>query len=935
MSEIVKRLTDTDGNVIIPITKAANVETSDKSNVQAKLNQLNNRLTSVNTDITNINEKIDQKSAAIDEQLTSLDDKIDRQVDAINNSITQKETALNNTIAQKENAVNQKIDGVKQDVSELSAHVDNEVSRIDQTMESFSSSIDDLDAKVDREVETLNSTITEAVNDLNTAIDEKAAELTERIDGVSASVDDLEEKVDELIEHPEFELGDRIAKGTGELSILLGNISENNASGMNSIAEGNATIASNKSQHVFGEFNDPDPSENSANIRGEYVEIVGNGTADDARSNARTLDWSGNETLAGKLTVGADPTENMDVTTKQYVDNGLSTKANASDLAAKANASDLTLKVDKPTASPNGTSGQFLKTNGDGTTTWADVSTATDAQVENAVGDWLTGHPEATTTVQDGAITKAKLDSNLQSKVDDVDNLKSDLSILVINEIITVPTSTSYHAFAFVSNHTYRLVNNTTSSMNAYTFTEANSSGAVVETIMQNWVANEVIMFTPTQNAPAFRIYANASGTVTIEDISVGVPKLEVDVSELQEKSSRTVFTDGVRQVTEANTTFFSQSANLFNKETVLDNYNLTQNGSDFYEATGYMVTEEYIDVRNLNSIKALSISNGTVVAASIQYVLYDANKTALNKRTVTNAVLDTSNASYLRFGTSLGQKDVLMIVPGDTDVAEYIPYGFTFDYAEENEATLVKINPTDDVIQKLLDNKGKDIYFSAGDYDIIAQYEAHFGSNYFTNYTYYTSGGDNLGAGLPIYRGTKVTFSQGAVFTANYTGSNNLVRTNFSAFWLQSDVIVDGLRLSVTGIRNCIHDDFDNTYNGTTIIKNCHLTGDTNIIAGGLGVHETVIIENCYIERTSGSATYDFSYHNNGNEGAQSTIVVKDNYLARGFSVRWYGASTLLTDVLVSNNSMMNDVDIRAENSTATIENINLKSWNNEIRTA
>jgi len=31
---------------------------------------------------------------------------------------------------------------------------------------------------------------------------------------------------------------------------------------------------------------------------------VGNGTAEDARSNARTLDWSGNETLQGSLTLG-------------------------------------------------------------------------------------------------------------------------------------------------------------------------------------------------------------------------------------------------------------------------------------------------------------------------------------------------------------------------------------------------------------------------------------------------------------------------------------------------------------------------------------------------------------------------------------------------------------------------------------------------------
>ena len=56
--------------------------------------------------------------------------------------------------------------------------------------------------------------------------------------------------------------------------------------------------------------------------RGNYVEIVGNGDWS-TRSNARTLDWNGNEVLSGKLTVGTAPTNNMDVTTKQYVDTGL------------------------------------------------------------------------------------------------------------------------------------------------------------------------------------------------------------------------------------------------------------------------------------------------------------------------------------------------------------------------------------------------------------------------------------------------------------------------------------------------------------------------------------------------------------------------------------------------------------------------------------
>lgn len=37
---------------------------------------------------------------------------------------------------------------------------------------------------------------------------------------------------------------------------------------------------------------------------GKYAEVIGNGDSDNARSNARTLDWDGNEELAGGLTLG-------------------------------------------------------------------------------------------------------------------------------------------------------------------------------------------------------------------------------------------------------------------------------------------------------------------------------------------------------------------------------------------------------------------------------------------------------------------------------------------------------------------------------------------------------------------------------------------------------------------------------------------------------
>ena len=96
------------------------------------------------------------------------------------------------------------------------------------------------------------------------------------------------------------------------------------ALGMYSHAEGLYTIAQRQSQHVFGEYNILDASGTTAS-RGTYVEIVGRGTSPTSRANARTLDWSGNEVLAGKLTIGTAPTANMDVTTKQYVDGAIST----------------------------------------------------------------------------------------------------------------------------------------------------------------------------------------------------------------------------------------------------------------------------------------------------------------------------------------------------------------------------------------------------------------------------------------------------------------------------------------------------------------------------------------------------------------------------------------------------------------------------------
>ncbi len=56
-----------------------------------------------------------------------------------------------------------------------------------------------------------------------------------------------------------------------------------------------------------------------------------------------------------------------------------------------------------------GTTGQVLTTLSDGTTKWENPVVPSDAQAETVITTWLNNHPEATTTVQDGAVTTAKL----------------------------------------------------------------------------------------------------------------------------------------------------------------------------------------------------------------------------------------------------------------------------------------------------------------------------------------------------------------------------------------------------------------------------------------------------------------------------------------------------------------------------------------------
>ena len=65
-------------------------------------------------------------------------------------------------------------------------------------------------------------------------------------------------------------------------------------------------------------------------------------------------------------------------------------------------------KVDKPSVNDN----NKIPRAKDGEVEWVEAGQPTDEQTNNAVINWLNEHPEATTTVQDGAITEPKISSS-------------------------------------------------------------------------------------------------------------------------------------------------------------------------------------------------------------------------------------------------------------------------------------------------------------------------------------------------------------------------------------------------------------------------------------------------------------------------------------------------------------------------------------------
>ncbi len=237
--------------------------------------------------------------------------------------------------------------------------------------------------------------------------------------------------------------------------------------------------------------------------------------------------------------------------------------------------------------------------------------------------------------------------------------------------------------------------------------------------------------------------------------------------------------------------------------------------------------------------------------------------------------------------------------------------------------------------------SKGFDntLYVYAGDWDLVQDFTEYYGAN-----TFDESDTTQLPQDIILKNRIKVIFSQNAKVHYELTPSTEYYGKTFTPFKAGAyGFTVKGLNLSVAGARYCFHDERGNStdaYNNYYENCNFYLDNTNNpfgyiqCVGGGLGTNGNILMKNCTFESKGATTQGIVSYHNTAVTNSRSEIVIKDSYFVNG-TVRfsWYGVSTYISKLIVTNCSLASNIIHTAETSESTVQNTEIVEWNNIVR--
>lgn len=363
---------------------------------------------------------------------------------------------------------------------------------------------------------------------------------------------------------------------------------------------------------------------------------------------------------------------------------------------------------------------------------------------------------------------------------------------------------------------------------------------------------------------------------------------------------------------------------NIFNDIETINGYYVNALNGALNALAGYSATN-YFEVISGANYELPYHSSGSQIA------FYDKDKqyvAGFVTSKTTFAVPDNDSIKYARWcgETNSIAQWVLYLIPLTAEKKKYI-------------------DATEGLLAGIIDaySKGiKSVIVKSGAYDIIAEYEAYYGADYFNNYAdnYNNQVNGKFDCGIWLDN-INVYFESGSSVTANYDGNNQYVKSYFSAFAVGQNVVIDGLLLDASELRYGIHPDFHASNTEFLIIKNCDLhhykpsdsgVNDNQAIGAGLGVYSDWLVENCIFRSDTNNPV--FRIHNNPSSNAHSRIVIKDCYIVGDgyILLNSYSTSTNQTNALVNGCSWKTPAVVGKETGDSN-DNITMYAWNNETR--
>ena len=233
-----------------------------------------------------------------------------------------------------------------------------------------------------------------------------------------------------------------------------------------------------------------------------------------------------------------------------------------------------------------------------------------------------------------------------------------------------------------------------------------------------------------------------------------------------------------------------------FNVEGYLKTDGTVASASSDWSCTGF------IPVRHLGMF--LSGRWYSLEGAGYNACWYDAQKNFIGGMAVSSyeelKFADISEAAYVRFSSH----DPFLTTPSVL---------FAFKKEDQTPEVVVDINGSGDYISLLEAMKDTadtvPIRLMPGEYDLITEYEAYYGADFFTNYDGYSGVSDPYYRGLWMGPGRKIRGEAGAVIKCEYTGSNNQVATKFSAIANAGNTLLENVTIKHSNLRYAIHDDY------------------------------------------------------------------------------------------------------------------------------